>query len=978
MALGLAYWATPVAIRLAARLDFYDKPLGYKGHARPTPYLGGAAVVAAFTLTLLVLTGDFRRTLPLVAGVLLLWAVGTVDDRRQVAPGVRVAVELGIAFALWALGLGWELGAGPVVNLVVTAFWIVAVVNAFNLFDNMDGAAGSMACVVALGLALLGAVRGDAWLAVAAASLAGACLGFLPHNLFVSPARIFLGDGGSMPIGFSVAALAMIGMSDAVAEWQSLAMGLLFVGIPALDTALVVISRTRNGVSILQGGRDHLTHRTRARVQTARAVAATLGAAQAIVSVLALVALEGGSGAMVAAVGVYLVGVGVTIAVLDREGAPAKPIPAQVPAGASAPPPAGRRRSAAEMLAPALLVPVGVIAGLSPFAQGYYASKAWVPGGLVLVVLTTAVAIARPVRLQRPAQLMLGALAGLGALSLASSLWADSASQAFLEGARVLVYAVALGAVLLLARNAQARLWLVGSAVLTAFAVAGVVLGGMLGDDPSELFLGGRLDQPLGYINGEAAFFMLAMWPCVALAESRRAWLAGAGAACAVLLAGLLVMSQSRGIALATAASLVIVLAVVPGRVRRAWVLGLVGLGVGLAAPPLLDVYAERGASGRPPASTIRDAAVALLLAAALAGALWAMVVALVERGSWSAAARRLPAVGVAAVAVLLTGAALVKAPDIARTADEQYTAFVRLAEPRGSNVDTGSRLVSGAGNRYDYWRVAWSAWKDKPVLGWGAGGYDVPYFQRRATVEDIRQPHSIELQALAELGIAGLGLLLLLAGGAAWAVWRAAGAARRDPVERGLAVAATGIVVAWAVHTSVDWLHLLPGVTALAIVAAGVLATVPRRDGGAAREPSRPTRLAAATAVAVVLAVTGGTLVRQAMTDHFRHRAETALAERPADALRNADRALRLDPASLPSYYVKAAALARFGEGDAARATLTEAARREPGDFVTWALLGDLATRQGDEQAAQRYYGRALALNPKDPALQASARAIR
>ncbi len=99
-----------------------------------------------------------------------------------------------------------------------------------------------------------------------------------------------------MPVGFAVAALAMIGVSEANAAWQSLAMGLLFVGVPALDTALRGrLAATRRGISILTGGRDHLTHRARKRLRTTRAVALALGGAQAVISALALVAIRGGS-----------------------------------------------------------------------------------------------------------------------------------------------------------------------------------------------------------------------------------------------------------------------------------------------------------------------------------------------------------------------------------------------------------------------------------------------------------------------------------------------------------------------------------------------------------------------------------------------------------------------------------------------------------------------------------------------------------
>jgi Tfp pilus assembly protein PilF len=122
--------------------------------------------------------------------------------------------------------------------------------------------------------------------------------------------------------------------------------------------------------------------------------------------------------------------------------------------------------------------------------------------------------------------------------------------------------------------------------------------------------------------------------------------------------------------------------------------------------------------------------------------------------------------------------------------------------------------------------------------------------------------------------------------------------------------------------------------------------------------------------AVALVITVAAVSLTRQAMTERFVDGARGALAADPARALGDADRALRLDPEVLAAYYVKAAALARFGEGDAARATLRAAAAKEPGEYVTWALLGDLAVRQGDIAGARRAYRRALEINPREPSL--------
>ena len=200
IAASLAYLMTPLAILAAERMSFYDKPVGYKGHGRPTPYLGGAAVMLAFALAVAVGAGDPGRTLPLLAGVAVLLVVGTIDDRRTVTPQLRVAVELAVGVLLTAAGLGWRLGAGFAADAAVTGIWVVAVVNSFNLFDNMDGAASTMAAVVSGGACVLAISTGATWAAVGSAALAGACLGFLPHNL-AKPAKIFLGDGGSMPLG---------------------------------------------------------------------------------------------------------------------------------------------------------------------------------------------------------------------------------------------------------------------------------------------------------------------------------------------------------------------------------------------------------------------------------------------------------------------------------------------------------------------------------------------------------------------------------------------------------------------------------------------------------------------------------------------------------------------------------------------------------------------------------------------------------
>jgi len=301
----------------------------------------------------------------------------------------------------------------------------------------------------------------------------------------------------------------------------------------------------------------------------------------------------------------------------------------------------------------------------------------------------------------------------------------------------------------------------------------------------------------------------------------------------------------------------------------------------------------------------------------------------------------------------------------------EEARAFKDLGGDGGRQ--SRSRFTSGAGNRYDYWRVAARQFEDQPVRGIGAGNYDRTYFLERQTSEDIKQPHSLPLQALAELGLVGGLALLLFLGAVVAGFVRRARAARTSASDLGLAVAGGGMFLVWLVHTSVDWLHLIPGLTGIALCGAAVLVAPWARERGA-RERS-PLRLAAIAGCALVV-VLGATLVgRSALADKYRSDGEEIVASDPRGALEKAGDSLSLNDESLPAYFVQAAAHARLGRYEPARAALTEATRREPHDWVPWGLLGDLAVRRGDFAQARRDYGRAAALNPRDAGLEALAK---
>jgi tetratricopeptide (TPR) repeat protein len=635
------------------------------------------------------------------------------------------------------------------------------------------------------------------------------------------------------------------------------------------------------------------------------------------------------------------------------------------------------------------LLLLGLGAGLSPFFFAYYDASVWVPIGLGLVAVSAVAAVARPVRPSAPATLAMGGLLGLGIWSLISTTWAESVENAVVSGNRWLAYGALLMLMLVLLRSERRSALLLGAAGLGVAAVAISVLARLLGANPGTLLLVGRLNSPLGYINGEGCLFVIGFWLCFAAAEARRALIAGPAAGIATLMACLAMLSQSRGTALAMLFALVAIVAVVPGRTRRIYGLLVVAGAVALAAPGLLHLY-DNASGGAVTVEASHVAGRAALLAAVAAGLAWGLLTlgweVIVSRQPWtsraSAAGSWLLVIPIMVALVVAVGSA----HRIDRSVRDQWHAFTHLAAPSyggGASAASQSRLLSGAGNRYDYWRIAWRVWRENPVLGVGAGNYPRSYYQQRATTEDIDQPHSVELQALSELGVVGALLLACFLGGIGWGIARMRPAAARSPLSRALMVAGVGAVVAWLTQTSVDWMHLLPGLTAIAIAAAAVLvrsrspqsaATVAGYSRFGKAFASRPALALGASAVLVTLVVAGASLSRQGLAEIYRSRAQHELDAHPAAAITDANRSLEIDSDAMETYYVKAAALARFDQASAAQTVLHEALRHEPNNFVTWTLLGDISLRERRIGAAKRDYDRAHELNPRDLTLRALA----
>ena len=255
---------TPIALRVARRFEVLDRPHSYKAQESPVPYLGGMAIVAAFAVvigagSLLRAPPDGAAQLAVVVAIALgLSIVGLVDDLRGLHPLPRFTLQVAAAVGVWLAGIRVELFHIELPDAILTVVWIVGITNAFNLLDNMDGLSAGLAAIAAGSFFLLGSMNGQLAVAALAAALAGCALGFLKHNFH--PARIYMGDAGSLFFGFMLAVIG-IKLQFQAPQQVSFMVPILVLGVAILDTTLVVTTRLVHRLSPFSGGRDHISHR---------------------------------------------------------------------------------------------------------------------------------------------------------------------------------------------------------------------------------------------------------------------------------------------------------------------------------------------------------------------------------------------------------------------------------------------------------------------------------------------------------------------------------------------------------------------------------------------------------------------------------------------------------------------------------------------------------------------------------------------
>jgi len=260
-ALLLAIGGTPLARRLALRLGIIDRPSKRKLHKSPTPLLGGVAIYTAAIIVLLVYDYFYIRELVgILVGASLVSFLGIWDDRRPLRPVLKLVGQIAAAGILVASGVQVQFLRNDVLNIAVTIVWIVGITNSMNLLDNMDGQSGGVGAVVSAFFFLLSAMSGQYLVGSLSAATLGACLGFLLYN--VNPASIFMGDSGSLFLGFMLAAVGIKLRFPSNVDFVTWMIPVIVLALPILDTTLVVISRLRRGKNPLETpGKDHISHR---------------------------------------------------------------------------------------------------------------------------------------------------------------------------------------------------------------------------------------------------------------------------------------------------------------------------------------------------------------------------------------------------------------------------------------------------------------------------------------------------------------------------------------------------------------------------------------------------------------------------------------------------------------------------------------------------------------------------------------------
>jgi O-Antigen ligase len=604
------------------------------------------------------------------------------------------------------------------------------------------------------------------------------------------------------------------------------------------------------------------------------------------------------------------------------------------------------------------LVAAGMLT--AAFAEGLFQPTGYAAASIVIWAAVIAGLLGRALPaapISRPAAAAGLCLAGAAALAIASVGWADDQGRAFEEAVRVSFYTGLFALAVCTASRFGIREWLggmtAGLAAVSVLSLLAYLQPGVLTDPGNEIPNAiGRLSYPLGYWNGMAALFALAgiLLAYGGVEGPTRMLRTAATAVLPVALVGIW-LAQSRGGAAAAAIGLVILLAASPDRSRQA-----VSLVIGIAAAAVM-IGAGEGMDGL--RNGLGDAAMradgdrmsALVVGIVLLGG--GVAWALDGRGIRFDLSRTVRLAVTAAVGVALVAGAIAIDPV------ERFREFKQPPDPASSTTATAAETSSNG--RWQFWGEAVDAFESAPIAGVGAGGYE-EYWARHASVPlFVRNAHSLPLQQAAELGSAGVLLLLGFLASVGVAAWARLRAGRGG--EGGVLVA---VIASAAFGAAVDWTWEIPAAFAPAVICAGLLAASAPRP----RLRRDSYWLGAGTVAAAWVAMVAGALVVLAELELEQSR-DAAAANRIGEGIRRAEQARTVTPWSAEPYTQLALLEERRGDIDAALRNLEEAESRDSEDWRLPLIEARLQARRGEELAARTALQRSRALSPMFDALR-------
>ena len=284
----LSLYFVPIMRQAAIKWGVVDKPDGrLKNQTEPVAYLGGIAVYLSFILTLSLIYEFTPDVLGILLSGTIMVLLGLVDDFGVLTPAQKFLGQILATVALIKAGVVIDIEAFPYwLDLLLTAFWILGTVNALNIIDIMDGLSSGIAVVALLCLSVIAAINENSVMLVASLVLAGALVGFLKYNFH--PAKIYLGDAGSMFIGLMLGALAMTGKYSSNGNPLGYIGPILILGVPIFDTAFVMLMRSWRGISPFLGSPDHFALRLKKRGWSVRQIVLFSWSAGAFLGMIAI------------------------------------------------------------------------------------------------------------------------------------------------------------------------------------------------------------------------------------------------------------------------------------------------------------------------------------------------------------------------------------------------------------------------------------------------------------------------------------------------------------------------------------------------------------------------------------------------------------------------------------------------------------------------------------------------------------------